>query len=532
MQEAPAAPMTWRHVTPVRVREAAAIGTNPNSSAALIARNRSAARSRLAGMMPAVASTRRQFLIAGAAASAAAYAGACRGASASGDGPNVLVILIDSLRTDHAYGDRARTPHLDALRADGLTFNKVFPEAMPTVPGRNSILSGRRVFPFRNWDDEPGLIAKPGWAGLDDVRSAFTSVLGRAGWWTGYVTDNPFLGFAGPYDELRRSFDLFTRHGGQIGGRDVPVPASKLDPWLHPVVRRYGMSERVRRYIANADYAEDERKSFAAQVFTSSVDALKVAARRQPFALVVDTFEPHEPWTPPRRYTDLFGDPSYEGPEPATVRYGRVDRWLGAGEADLVLDRMRALYAAEVTMTDRWMGALLDRLHDLDLERDTVILLMSDHGIQLGERGWMGKISVALHPELIQVPLVIVDPSRRKAGESSAYLASTHDIAPTLLAMAGVAAPGDLDGHDLSPLFDDKSPPERTFAYGGYSDQHFVRSGRWAYMADNRGRDFKLFDTVEDSEEVVNVAAEHPDVVRELYETVLEQAGGELPYYG
>jgi len=94
---------------------------------------------------------------------------------------------------------------------------------MPTVPARNSILLGRRVFPFRHWHKRPGLVAKPGWqapARLDDM---FTSVLARAGWWPGYVTDNPFLGFAAPYESFRRSFDVFVRHGGQIGGLDRPV---------------------------------------------------------------------------------------------------------------------------------------------------------------------------------------------------------------------------------------------------------------------------------------------------------------------
>ncbi len=54
---------------------------------------------------------------------------------------------------------------------------------------------------------------------------------------------------------------------------------------------------------------------------------------------------------------------------------------------------MRDLYAAEVTMTDHWLGMLVDRLHELNLERETVIVLVGDHGILLGEHGWTGKIS-------------------------------------------------------------------------------------------------------------------------------------------
>ena len=77
---------------------------------------------------------------------------------------------------------------------------------------------------------------------------------------------------------------------------------------------------------------------------------------RRPFAMVVDTFEPHEPWTPPRKYVDMYGNPDYHGPEPARPYYAPVSRYLSAGEARVLLARMRALYAAEVTMTDRWLG--------------------------------------------------------------------------------------------------------------------------------------------------------------------------------
>ena len=475
--------------------------------------------------------TRREFLAAGAAVGTAAYAAACaEDPKRPAERPNVVVIVIDTLRADHAYGPGAQTPVIDELVGRGLSFAHVFPEAMPTVPARNSILSGRRQFPFRGWEKNPGLLDHPGWEEVEDVGAAFPSVLRRAGWWTAYVTDNPFLGFSSSYQELRDSFDLFIRHGGQIGGLDGPVAPALLNHWLHPAIRRTDSRERVKRYIANANYSQDERKSFAAQVFSSGIDALEQAPTRRPFALIVDTFEPHEPWTPPRPYIDRYGDPVYHGPEPSTPRYGRIDSWLRPDEVDLVLARMRALYAAEVTMTDHWLGVFLERVERL--ARPTVILLVSDHGIFFGERGWTGKISVALHPELTQVPLVIVDPEGRRAGHESAYLASTHDVGPTVLGMAGVRPPLVMEGVDLSVLFDGHSPPKRTVAYGGYSDSHYVRTDRWVYMADNRFERPKLFDLREDPLEHRDVAAKHPDVVAELQEDLRRRIGGKPPYYG
>ena len=474
--------------------------------------------------------TRRQFLVAGAGAAAAASLGGCT-STARRERPNVLLIVVDTLRVDHVYGDGARTPAIDALAREGLTFDRAFPEAMPTVPARNSILSGRRMFPFRGWRDRPGLIAKPGWAPAPDVESLFTSVLRRAGYWTGYVTDNPFLGFAAPYAPLRRSFDEFIRKRGQIGGASGPVARPSLERWLHPATSHPRSVRRVRRFIANADYADDEGRSFAAWVFGKAMEALDLAARRQPFSLVVDTYQPHEPWTPPGEYLELNGYPVDAGPEPAMPRYGRVENWLGPEEAEPVLERMRALYTAELSLTDRWLGILMERLRDRRLERNTIVVLVSDHGFQFGERGWTGKISVALHPELIQVPLVVVDPRRRRAGERSSYFASTHDLGPTILSMARVRAPPSMSGADLSLLLEGRSPPERRFAYGGYSNSHFLRNGRWVYMSDNRLARPQLFDLEHDPGELTNVAARHPEVVGELAETVLGRAGGLLPYY-
>ena len=473
--------------------------------------------------------TRREFLSAGAAAALAVPL--ARASTQVAERPNVLVIVFDTLRADHAFGDQARTPNIDALAAAGLSFTRTVPEGLPTVPVRNALLSGRRTFPFRGWHDQRGLMESPGWTALRDPNITWTSALQRAGFWTAYVTDNPFVGFSQPYEPLRRSFNLFVRRGGQIGGSPRGLPSGVLARWLHPSIRDPKAVDRLRRYLANGGHAPDESESFAGRVFRSGVTALEQGAARRPFALVVDTFAPHEPWTPPRSYLELYGDPDWRGPEPATLRYGRVRDWLGEREAGRVLERLRALYAAEVTMTDHWLGVLLERLHDLGLERETVIVLVADHGIFLGERGWTGKISIALHPELTRVPLVLVDPGRRRAGGRTPYRASTHDIGRTVLSMTGIGAPPDMEGADLSQLFRGRQPPARAFAYGGYANSHYLREDRWTLIADNRLRRPQLFDRRSDAAETRNVADLHPEVVSELHRKVVERAGGRLPYY-
>jgi arylsulfatase A-like enzyme len=479
-------------------------------------------------------STRRRFLQAAGAAAASAALGDPAAPAARRDAPNVLLIVIDSLRTDFvgAYGGRARTPNIDALARDGLRFTHAYPEAMPTVPARNSILSGQRAFPFRGWYDRPGLIAQPGWSPLRNPAAALPAVLRRAGWWTAYVTDNPFLGFARPYAPLRGSVHRFARTGGQLGGHKhvSSVPRKVLRHWLHPAIYEQER-ERVGLYLANSRPWEGERNTFAARVFGRATRTLEEAARHRPFALMVDTYEPHEPWTPPPRYLRMYGDPDWRGPEPAMPRYMRTASWLSPSIRGPVLRRLRDLYAAEVTLTDHWLGVLLDELHRLGLEDDTAIVMVSDHGILLGEHGWTGKISVALHPALTRVPLIVVDPRRGRRARSSDWFASTHDIAPTILSMAGVRAPERMSGVDLSRPLRGRRLPKRPYAYGGYSNEFYIRSDRWAMWANNRPGRFHLHDLRRDPGEYHNVAADHPQVVRELYEKVRARAGGRLPYY-
>ncbi len=474
--------------------------------------------------------TRRRFIQASAAAATGTLLGDAGAFARKPDGPNLVLIIIDSLRADAVYDKAIRTPNMDELVRQGIRFTSAYPEAMPTVPARNSILAGHRTFPFHGWHDYPGLLYSPGWAPLHDVKNSLPGVLRRAGYWTAYVTDNPFLGFARPYAPLRQSVHSFVRTGGQIGGsRPISsVPKKVLHHWLHPAIYPEKL-QRVGKYLANSRYWHDERRSFAAKVMTDAVRTLEAGAWHRPFAMVVDCYEPHEPWTPPPKYADMYGE--WKGPEPAMPIYGKVENWLTPEQRGPVVRRLRELYAGEVTMTDRWLGVFLDRLHDLNLERETVIAFVSDHGILLGEHGWTGKISTALHPALTNVPMVLIDPSRRRAGTHTDWYASTHDLAPTLLSMMDVDAPDKMTGVDMSPLFDRKRLPRREYAFGGYGNSFYFRSRGWAMWARTKPKGFHLFDRRHDRGEGTNLASRRPQVVHRLYRTVLKQAGGRLPYY-
>ncbi len=479
---------------------------------------------------------RRRFLQTGAATAAGAALlptfGCSMDETGSREHMNVLLLIVDSLRPDHvgAYGPaQAKTPNIDALIRRGVRFERAFPEAMVTVPARRSIFSCKRIFPFRNWKPNLELGTSPGWLPIDDVERTFTSELRRHGYWTTHVSDNPFTAFTEPYRPFRKSFDHWKSIPGQAG---TFKPASTVSlktvyEWLPPFLRDDRYVPGMREYLANSGAGVREQETCAARVFTEASATLDAARLRQPFCFVVDCFDPHEPWSPVEKYLRMYSDPNYKGEKIGVTRYGFARNF-----SEAQLRELHAIYAAEVTQTDHWLGRFMDSFYASGLADNTVILLLSDHGYLLGERGYTGKVPSQLHPELAQVPFVIVHPDDKAAGATSTYFTSTHDVGPTLLSMVGIEPPSWMEGADLSPVIDGGRPTQpRDFHYGGMYNRFFIRTDDWVLIGDNRGQERTLNDLRTDPHEFVNVVHEHPKVSAELYRTILDAAGGPLPYY-
>ncbi len=255
-------------------------------------------------------------------------------------------------------------------------------------------------------------------------------------------------------------------------------------------------------------------------------DFLKTADAGQPFFLVVDCFDPHEPWDPPDSYVSLY-DNGYDGPEPTVPEYSDAG-WIDERE----LERMRALYAAEVTMTDRWFGHFVETLDSSSFAQETLLVVLSDHGVALGEHDATGKPFWALWPELTDIPFFVRDPGGRGAGQESDYFASTHDVAPTILGFLDVEPEEPMDGQDLSVIFDGDEPEERAHFTLGYDEYVWARDDRYVLVSRNDGADARLYDLSADPEMNEDVAGANPDIVRRMFdEYVVGDAGGPLPRY-
>jgi arylsulfatase A-like enzyme len=319
-------------------------------------------------------------------------------------------------------------------------------------------------------------------------------------------------------------FDVFDFIRGQTTDGYMPQ-------WTAPpekVSQALGLRDYFQQYFANTAYRKTEEDWFSPRVFTRASAFLEAAREGgQPFFLVVDNYDPHPPNDPPEEYVSLYDEP-YDGLEPYSPVQG-PSSYL----TERQLERIRALYSGETTMMDRWLGRFLDRMEELGLFENTLLILLSDHGIAFGEHGVIGKPHYALWPELTDIVFLIRHPEGRGAGETSDHYASTHDVSPTILGFLGVEPPEQpMDGQNLSVLLDGGDPDPRTHFTLGYNNYVWARDDRYVMFGSHDRASAKLFDLREDPEMRQDIAASHPDVVGRMFEGyVLGDAGGALPEY-
>jgi len=162
--------------------------------------------------------------------------------------------------------------------------------------------------------------------------------------------------------------------------------------------------------------------------------------------------------------------------------------------------------------------------------KDTFLVVLSDHGVALGEHGFTGKPYNALWPELTDIPFFIRSPDGKGAGETSDYFASTHDVAPTILGALGLLPPRQMDGQYLTLLMGESEPMPRDHFTFGYNQYVSTRDDNYAMISVNDRSDAKLYDIQKDPGMNDDIAADHQDIVDRMFDDyVLKDAGGPLP---
>ncbi len=382
---------------------------------------------------------------------------------------NVIVVLIDTLRRDHLgpYGrPPLPTPAFDRLAAMGTTFDRCCLGSYPCMPARRDLWTGRYEFPHR------------GWGPLLPGDRDLPSVLSAAGVRTMLVTDHYHL-FQPGSGNYHFGFEGWEFIRGQEDDHwataDVPTPwPAERERKLHRRWERYWRNTADRRDGLLWRSAED---TFAARTFAAAAHWLEAnAGTAAPFFLLVDCFDPHEPFDPPAEFRRAAGAPDDAVPWPI---YGRADRYTAEE-----LTGIRALYAGEVALVDDRLGRFLDVCEGLGRLRDTVILVTTDHGHLFGEHGMIGKPSAShgdsnLYRPLAHVPLLAYHPNGR-GGVRSPALTQTVDLYPTVLEALGVAANHPVDGRSLLPLLGGRGGTDalrRVACYGKFGEAIQVTDG-------------------------------------------------------
>ncbi len=438
--------------------------------------------------------------------------------------PNVLLIVVDGMRGDFvsAYDDPhelADTPSIDKLCKEGLRFEMAIPESMPAMPARRAILTGMKSFPFRDWKPTKGFASFPGWTRVLAHQPVLTEILEEGGVTPLYITDNPLL-----------EDDRFEGVHREPDGSAPKVSQGKR--WVAPVV---------------PDGAEGGERSLT-RVVRGGIKALGELESKQPFFLAVDAFDRSEATEP----TPVYGTAAAladiarkadRSEDSESVSYGETEEVKSSAATR---ERVREAYRDEMKAVDKEIGKLLDAVEKQGLTDNTVIYLVSAGTTALGEHGVFGTAAAAGHEEVYKVTYVIRDPDGRRAGDAVRYYASTHDVAPTVLAFAGLTIPGKMEGEDLTAFFDRDDPAPRHHFTTMVGGQVVVGDRRYVLVSDVEGLDKKLYDTDppehEDElgdEDDFSPRTEDEDVSREvavqvqrMWQAALNDAGGTLPKFG
>jgi arylsulfatase A-like enzyme len=322
----------------------------------------------------------------------------------AGNGVNVLLVTIDTLRADHlgAYGYfRDTSPHLDALARRGTLFEQAYTYWPKTRGSFVAIMTGRLASQSGYGKSHPQLL---------DFNPTLASTLAAAGYQTAAVVDNP------------------------------------------NVARGFGYAKGFARYRETWEETSLGSEMARARAITADgVRFLSAARPGRPFLLWLHYVNPHAPYQPPPPFDTAFLDAAAaRGPRlrPVDGFHGGVSKhWAIAGKT---LGWYRAQYDGEIAAVDAEVGRVLAALWASPVRDRTLVIVTSDHGESLGEHDYYFDHGEDLFDPSLRIPLLVAGPGVR-AGQRTDLLASTLDLLPTVLDAAKVSYPPDLAGESLLP---------------------------------------------------------------------------------
>lgn len=449
--------------------------------------------------------------------------------------PNIIVIVADDL----GYGDTSaygstliKTPNIDALAADGVRFTSGYVTHPVCAPSRAAILTGRYQQRF-GWEFNP--VGRDRRGGVSLAEPFVGNILKTAGYRTGMIgkwhlgeaegyqpTDRGFDEFFGItagatafYTQSQPGDDTYTPLGAAGSFRATvkdPLPATATDDERMAYLRSVATVRRGKEVVEVKEYLTD--------AFTDEAVRFIGASKNKPFFLYLAYTTPHTPLQATKKYLD---------------RYRHVP------------DRGQRVYAAMVSSLDDGVGAIRAKLKAEGLEKNTLIVFLSDNGCASYIQGACSNAPLNGHKGThleggVRIPYIVAWPGRIPGGRVDDRMVSSLDIVPTAAALAGASLPKGTDGVNLMPFVTGGNPgvPNPT-VYWRAGPNFAIRDGNWKLWEANKadpsdtainaanitpdgthavvsplGQHVMLFDLKSDPGEKANVASANPGVVAGL----------------
>ncbi len=385
---------------------------------------------------------------------------------------NALVIMFDSLsyRYVGAYGNTwIKTPNMDRLAREGVLFEEMYIEGLPTIPCRRAMLTGRYTLAGKGWSPlemDDTSIADLCWGRPIDTAMIYDCPmyqLPKFGYTRGY--DKAWFIHGQLPDQFYAHDPLYHRDPHEFMEDHIPAKAKAVHGTEG--VADFALQE-AREMLGERQYWRTEYERPVHKTVRKAIEYLEQVDRNKQFFLWVDSFDPHEPWDPPSVYTKTPCpyDPEYKGKNIPTPIMGPA-----AVYTEPELNHIRMLYAELITVCDNALGILMDAVRRLGFEQDTLFMMVSDHGEPMGNAEHGHGILATCRPwpydELSHAPMLLRAPGI-KAGQRIKAFVQSCDIAPTICDWLGIGVHPDMTGQSLLPLCRGEVSKVRDFAISGY----------------------------------------------------------------
>lgn len=397
---------------------------------------------------------------------------------------NVLFISIDSLRKDflNTYRDtptvvdyNVETSNLDKFAEKATVFDNHYAGSLPCMPARREWLTGTQEFLWRPWGP------------IEPFDETLPQLMRKNGILSQLVTDHYHLFQHGShgYFEDYNGFEFIRGHEYDALHTTPKFPDRDfLDQTADPATDPPDSVKFKNRsqYARNVEEFSEIEDFFAPKVFSKVADWLTENQEWDEWFCQVDSFDVHEPFHVPEPYASMYTDEDPTDPDmPVWPYYGPIDE--GQSElSDRQLGFLRSQFAGKVTMVDEWFGRVLNALDEDNLWEETMVIVTSDHGFFLGERGAVGKNQFPVLDLLANTPLMVWHPNMEQAGGRVDELTSAVDLYSTILEAFGIDESTGPHSKSLLPLLSDPDYDHRDWAlYGYWGSAMNITDGTYTY---------------------------------------------------